>query len=253
MFYPGRGLMTWKEAIQAVLCQFEGALTARRISDEILARGLRNEVGANPADTVGTVLANEVRKPDSRFERVAPGTYRMRGAKSSTATKDCRVTSYGRYWVREGIDWPHLYGMFQPHGPVKSKPMPVDFSKQKGVYLLHDDREIIYVGRAVGPTASLGERLHEHTKYRLHNRWNRFSWFGFLPVLEQGDLGKPPPMLEAVVSVVESILIEAIEPRRNQQAGPGFDNMEYRQLPTPEFRALNAATSQGHAGSTTED
>lgn len=161
------------------------------------------------------------------------------------------MTSYGRYWEREGVGWPHLYGVFQPHGPVKLKPMRIDFSKQKGLYLLHDDREIIYVGKTVGPTAGLGERLHEHTKYGLHNRWNRFSWFGFLPVLGNGQLGETPSMLDAAVSVVESILIEAIEPRRNKQAGPGFDNMEYRQLSTQEFRASAATILEpGNGGET---
>lgn len=38
---------------------------------------------------------------------------------------------------------------------------PVNFDKQIGVYLLHDGREVMYIGQAI--TQTIGERLFQHT------------------------------------------------------------------------------------------
>jgi len=53
----------------------------------------------------------------------------------------------------------------------------VDFSGQRGVYVLSDHHTVIYVGRAV--ERDLGQRLYEHTLDRLSGRWNRFSGSDF--------------------------------------------------------------------------
>lgn len=73
--------------------------------------------------------------------------------------------------------------------------IPVDFNKQLGIYLLDDGREVIYIGRTTD--RPLGRRLFEHTFDRMAVRWDRFSWFGLLPVSESGQLGALPAMYEA--------------------------------------------------------
>ncbi|MGR0481220.1 MAG: GIY-YIG nuclease family protein [Candidatus Electronema sp. V4] len=102
------------------------------------------------------------------------------------------ITSFGMFWRRESIEWtvkPKLLGM-QQIGAT-----PVDFCKQLGIYLLYDGREVIYVGRSTD--RPLGKRLYEHTIDRLSTRWDRFSWFGLLPVADDGQLGLLPDSYKA--------------------------------------------------------
>jgi hypothetical protein len=123
------------------------------------------------------------------------------------------VTSFGMFWSRDAIEWkasPKIWGM-QQIGAT-----PVDFNQQRGVYLLYDGREVIYVGRATD--RPLGKRLYEHTLDRMSTRWDRFSWFGLLPVSASGTLGQLPAAFDAVsmIPALEAILVEALEPRQNR-------------------------------------
>src|SRR5262249_51477942 len=126
------------------------------------------------------------------------------------------VTSFGMFWRRNAVEWnatPKLLGM-QQIGAT-----PVDFNKQLGIYLLYDGREVIYIGRTTD--RPLGLRLYEHTSDRLAVRWDRFSWFGLLPVSESGTLGTLPISYEAakIIPAMEAMLIEALEPRQNRKRG----------------------------------
>ena len=74
-------------------------------------------------------------------------------------------TAFGMFWRRESVEWsrnPKLLGM-QQIGAT-----PVDFNNQRGIYLLYDGREVIYVGRVTD--RALGLRLYEHTVDRLATR-----------------------------------------------------------------------------------
>lgn len=142
------------------------------------------------------------------------------------------VTSFGIYWDREA-EWntTELYGEHLPDSAGKKQTGVVNFANQHAVYLLHHDREIIYVGK----TVCLASRLHEHTASpTLHNRWDRFSWFGFRKVIHDesgGGLGEARLPTDFSVcdlmSVVEGILIEAVELRNNRQGVKGFNVLAY--------------------------
>ena len=112
---------------------------------------------------------------------------------------------------------------------------PVDFCRQLGIYLLYDGREVIYVGRSTD--RPLGRRLFEHTNDRLATRWDRFSWFGLLPVTEKGDLQSLPESYEAakLIPALEAILVEALEPRQNRKRGDDLAAVEYVQRVDPEI------------------
>ena len=113
---------------------------------------------------------------------------------------------------------------------------PVDFNKQIGIYLLYDGREVIYIGRTT--ERPLGRRLFEHTSDRLAVRWDRFSWFGLLPVSETGQLGALPATFEAakIIPALEAILIEALEPRQNRKRGDDLSAVELIQREDPEIQ-----------------
>ena len=112
----------------------------------------------------------------------------------------------------------------------------VDFSKQIGIYLLYDGREVIYVGRST--ERPLGIRLYEHTADRLSSRWDRFSWFGVLPVKENGSLGVQNDTFPIVklLPALEAILIEALEPRQNRKRGDDLSSVEYIQQADPSIK-----------------
>lgn len=142
------------------------------------------------------------------------------------------VSSFGMFWRRDAVEWnssPKLLGM-QQIGAT-----PVDFLKQLGIYLLYDGREVIYVGRTTD--RPLGRRLYEHTLDRMSARWDRFSWFGLLPVSETGELGALPGTVDGakLIPALEAILIEALEPRQNRKRGDDLAAVEYIQAVDPEI------------------
>lgn len=149
------------------------------------------------------------------------------------------VTSFGMFWRKEAVEWitkPKLLGM------EKIGATPVDFCQQLGVYLLYDGREVIYVGRTT--ERPLGRRLYEHTIDRMSARWNRFSWFGLLPVSNEGKIGSLPETYIAtkLIPALEAILIEALEPRQNRKRGDDLAAVEYIQTVDPEIKKKEILT-----------
>ena len=69
-------------------------------------------------------------------------------------------------------------------------------------------------------------------------RWDRFSWFGLLPVSETGTLGNLPLIYDAakMIPALEAILIEALEPRQNRKRGDDLSAVEYIQREDPEIQ-----------------
>lgn len=237
----------WKDAIEEVLREADEPMTYVEIAGEIQRRGLRKAVGATPHRTVNVVLHQN----PGAFTKVARGLFTLREASAGEtgplvpAALDSAVDAaedvvnqtggiiraFGMYWRRSLVHWsasPRLYGI-QQQGATR-----VDFAEQKGVYLLYDGREVIYVGRAT--ERRLGARLLAHTKDRLNSRWDRFSWFGLLDVDSDGRLSSPQhraPTEEDIVTTLEALLIEGLEPRQNRKRGDAFGAVEYLQFEDP--------------------
>ena len=228
--------MTWQAAIEKVLGDAGTALHYAKIAERIVSRGLRKSVGASPSNAVYAVLANK----KAVFEKVAPATFRLRGAGDSNGEGDDLlpdtelsrpIMALGMFWERDLVSWtgkPSILGSEQPDAAS------VNMTDQTGIYLLHDFRDIVYVGRTTEST--LGSRLYAHTRDRLKTRWNRFSWFGLRGVEDDETLGPIPKTydLRDVVSAMEALLIEALEPPQNRKAGDGFHGIEYIQAEDPE-------------------
>lgn len=244
--------LTWREAIDKVLGATATPLHYKDIADRILAEKLRVNVGATPAATVNAQISSSIKHDSTpRYVRVAKGTFALATAAAQkihpvkeklTPTVDESeeseeqyeiVSSFGMFWRRDAIQWiatPKLLGM-QQLGST-----PVDFNKQLGIYLLYDGREVIYIGRTTD--RPLGRRLFEHTLDRLAVRWDRFSWFGLLPVAESGELNDLPATYVAakIIPALEAILIEALEPRQNRKRGDDLSAVEFIQREDPEIR-----------------
>lgn len=242
---------TWRKAIDRVLSASATPLHYNEITERIIAEGLRRSLGATPAATVNAQISASIKHDgeSSPYIRVAKGTFALRSrdslhqiikpqlAPDVAESEDSEeqydiVTSFGMFWRKEAVEWtsnPKLLGM-QRIGAT-----PVDFNRQLGIYLLYDGREVIYVGRTTD--RPLGRRLFEHTLDRMSARWDRFSWFGLLPVSDEGKIGELPETYVAakLIPALEAILIEALEPRQNRKRGDDLAAVEYLQKVNPEI------------------
>jgi HB1, ASXL, restriction endonuclease HTH domain len=246
---------SWTDAIKKVLWESKAPLHYAEISEQILSRGFYETDGATPASSVNAQISASIKHDGARspFLRVGKGIYTLKSlpeelvVQASTAiTKKSEslaeldvdlsesiIHSFGMYWQRDLIVWrndPKMYGKQQ----AASK--PVDFGKQKGIYILYDHHTVVYVGRAID--RPLGKRLFEHTVDRLGSRWNRFSWFGLLDVTQEGNLRETAlnTSLASLVGTLEALLIEALEPPQNRKRGDDFSAIEYIQDIDPELK-----------------
>lgn len=243
----GRVLMkehTWQEAIQLVLREAGGPLHYVRISEQIIAQGLKTRVGANPAGSVAAVLSQALSDENSLFQRVGSGEYALKetlrqapaqvttaSVQDETEIETGALRAFGMYWQRDLVVWSGKPRLFGRQGPGASE---VNFCDQVGVYLLHDRDRVIYVGRA---TDTMFARLKAHTIDRLGGRWDRFSWFGLRSVREDGSLSEPSSAWThtVVIETLEALLIESLEPPLNRRRGDNLSAAEYLQTPDPEI------------------
>jgi hypothetical protein len=247
---------SWKEAIKKVLAESATPLRCTEISEQILSRGYYETDGATPAATVNAQMSASIKHEGEKspFMRVGRGMFALRHlpaahlpASSPIQTQKkleflneldegvsgSIIHSFGMYWQRDLVVWrndPKMYGKQQ----ALSK--PVDFGKQKGIYILYDHHTVVYVGRSID--RPLGKRLYEHTVDRLGSRWNRFSWFGLLDVTQEGNLRETAlnTSLASLVATLEALLIEALEPPQNRKRGDDFSAIEYIQDIDPELK-----------------
>ncbi len=239
--------MNWKDAITTVLRSAGEPMHYADIAREVAKKGYRkkNELGATPANTVAVSIGNSLKSDgdQSPFIRSERGYYNLRENESRALPEEESptaavspttgiVNALGMYWDRYKVAWktePKLLGKQQQDSK------PVNFCNQVGIYFLHDAQGIAYVGRTTDQ--SLGRRLQQHTVDRLNARWERVSWFGIYPVDEDGSLRTGVDVskvgLDVVISTLEAVLIEGLEPRQNRRRGDDFQAVEFLQSEDP--------------------
>jgi hypothetical protein len=236
----------WRDAIFKVLQSSSEPMHYTEIAEAIAEQQLRTEFGATPSASVAATLSISFQEEgdESPFVRVSRGYYALRQQGESTQIEPTvlleeedeagLVNAFGMYWARINVLWTsksRILGQQQPGST------PVDFCEQRGVYLLHDGRAVVYVGRTTDQ--ALGVRLRQHTLDRLNGRWDRFSWFGVYPVIESGSLDASivgPYNLDMLVLTMEALLIEALEPPQNRKRGDDFKAVEFLQVEDPEIQ-----------------
>ena len=236
--------LNWRDAITQVLQSSPEAMHYSEIAEAIAKQELRTEFGATPASTVNSIISVSLQNEgnSSPFIRVERGRYWLRNLAQNEATQPIQSTAedvdetglinaFGMYWSRNKVLWtsaPRILGQQQPGST------PVDFSNEKGVYLLHDGRAVVYVGRTTDQP--LGLRLRQHIVDRLNGRWDRFSWFGVYPVSENGLLNSAGTVtydLTMLIVTMEALLIEGLEPPQNRKRGDDFRAVEFLQVEDP--------------------
>ncbi len=247
---------TWRDAIIRVLREAQMPLDYREISTLILTQGYYQTEGATPHATVNAQITASIKHDGaaSPFIKVGKGVFGLKEVEGTiiqvdtpktlskpdasiteaeVESSDSIIQSFGMYWQRDLVVWRGEPKMF---GKQQAQAKAVDFGRQKGIYILYDHHTVVYVGRSID--RPLGRRLYEHTTDRLGSRWNRFSWFGLLDVTEEGDLKEVSLAtgLAAMISTLEALLIESLEPPQNRKRGDGFSAVEYIQDIDPELR-----------------
>ena len=241
--------MTWQEAVGFILVDSDQPLHYQRITEMIGDRGLRALSGATPSATVRACLFSMVdpgnSSYDERIRRVTRGVYEFVSKEDGQQAEEQEVNdveeeektqetigvpAFGLHWKKGKVKW-------KKPGEILGRQMrdadAVNFADQQGVYLLHKDRTVVYVGRT---SDGLFERLYSHNKSRKALRWDRFSWFGFRSVDKNGELNEPRNdfILKHVVSILEAVLIETLEPPVNGQRGEYMGEL-YVQVPDSEI------------------
>ena len=251
------GELSWRDAIVRVLSEAGAPMHYTEIAEAITGRGLKKTLGATPAATVNSVINVSIEKDGnaSAFVRIKRGEYALRslhlaGLSTGVSTPSTNLESIvesdeevaepsaiqalGMFWRRELVNWtttPVILGQQQRNSSV------VDFCAQHGIYLLHDGRETVYVGRATDQP--LGRRLAQHTTDRLNGRWDRFSWFGIDEVTDSGDVKAQSKLAlggTKIVIELEAVLIESLEPPLNRRRGDGLRAVEYIQVEDPAIK-----------------
>lgn len=182
---------SWKDACQDILSESNEALHYRDIASEILRRGWRRNGGSKPYNTVHVILSQF-----DGFTKVGKGLFiltsklqdftqesQMNEPDKIKSPDESIITSIGIFWSREAVDWNSNKKIVGFQGENNAD--EVDFTDQIGLYILYDRREPIYIGKSQN---SIGKRLLDHTKDRFAGRWDRFSWFGFRKVSDNGSL-----------------------------------------------------------------
>lgn len=168
------------------------------------------------------------------------------------------IQNFGLFWNRELVDWGrrgrgnlgHLWG-------YASKPgANVDFREQRGVYVLYEGDSIptlraVYVGQAGARDSDLFHRLRNHRDGPLWNRWQLFSWFGFLAVgtakrlihRSKVDIGNIP--FPTALDQVEAVVMALLEPSKNRQGPRWRGATEYFQFGTSAADAANGSAQSG--------
>lgn len=245
--------ISWRDAITQVLQSSSEAMHYADIAEAIAEQQLRTEFGATPAATVNSIISTSLQNDgnNSPFIRVDRGRYWLRQLAENTAAPAAQlqqsaslvvaepdetglINAFGMYWSRNNVLWtsmPRILGQQQLGSTA------VNFCDQKGVYLLHDGRAVVYVGRTTDQP--LGVRLRQHVSDRLNGRWDRFSWFGVYAVAEDGTLNTAAAVsydLSMLIITMEALLIEGLEPPQNRKRGDDFRAVEFLQVEDPEIQ-----------------
>lgn len=146
------------------------------------------------------------------------------------------IENMGLFWKADDVFWGAQKnpGSLLGIQATKLKGRKIDFRDQVGIYVLYADYKIIYVGQTGKGNQKLFYRLRQHLYDDLSERWDRFSWFGTLRVLNNGKLQTEKkaahPSTGQILNVIEGILIHSAEPPLNRQGGRLKGVVRYLQI-----------------------
>ena len=245
------GNLSWQDAIIRVLEDAGEPLHYQDITNRIGQQRLRDLTGAAPAGTVNSLLSQMIRDEDRySVRKVGRGIFKsaapslgdtIESDESDEIDEDqsedegiILVSAFGLYWERDKVRWNSNAIL----GRQASNSVPVNFAEQQGVYLLHNGRTVVYVGRTTSGTLYNRLRSHNNASDSKALRWDSFSWFGLRGVdNESGTLTSFDSniSMSELIIVLESVLIEALEPPTNARRGDRMGEL-YQQVIDPQIQ-----------------
>lgn len=152
------------------------------------------------------------------------------------------IRNYGLFWERDqlavGKKGPGNKGELL--GYSKGDKSATDFRDQSGIYVLYEGASInthrvVYIGQTGAGNQRLLARLRQHTNDHLWNRWQRFSWLGFLAIGNNRKLIHKQKTALGNIAVatgldqIEASLISLLDPLLNRQGPQWHGAVEFYQ------------------------
>lgn len=150
------------------------------------------------------------------------------------------IKAYGLFWHVDKVFWgrQNNAGSLRGAASRSNRAVPIEFRKQRGVYALYADYDLVYIGQTGAGEDRLFNRLKFHKTDHLAERWNRFSWFGTQWVTQQHEMSIDTAAItvptEVALNVLEAIAIAVAEPRLNLQRGRWGEATQYYQVDPSE-------------------
>lgn len=230
---------SYRDAIRCILKSAEEPLRASEIATRIVENGLRQDVLPHSLRSNLSIMVKEglvIRSERGLFklnpdpnQPVSPEEFR----KAEEEEQLINVCAYGLYWERDKVNWTPGSGRQRGlWGTAGAGTEPVDFSNQAGIYVLHNGMAPLYVGRTFAENNALMTRLVSHHRDdRKGARWDKFSWFGFRRVGDDGQLvaAHTNVSTDLLITVLEAVMIEAFLPPLNNRGGDLLGTM-YEQV-----------------------
>jgi hypothetical protein len=150
------------------------------------------------------------------------------------------IKAYGQFWNPDVVDWGTRgrgnRGQLLGRASIGARTVTCDVWSQRGIYTLHDDFRLVYVGKT--EDQDLGKRLRDHLTDRFAGRWDMFCWYGLSQINRTGTLRRHgqrqvPP--KTVIQTLESIAILVSDPplNRKREKLPGARRVEQLKSPHP--------------------
>jgi hypothetical protein len=134
--------------------------------------------------------------------------------KGESADTPVLIKAYGEFWSPDVVNWDRTWRLLG----TNSQGQLINVYEQRGVYVLYNDFDPVYVGR--GDRSSIGWRLQQHRESRRKGpRWDRFSWFGMNGIRKNGELAALTKVTHSttseLIATLEALLIMVVDPRLN--------------------------------------
>lgn len=152
-----------------------------------------------------------------------------------------RITHYGLFWKPELVKtWTQNGMLGLEKGDIKKGPEA--FGGKKGLYVLHQNYRVVYVGiSGRGKDQRLGGRIQYQFEQGMPGRWDAFSWFA---IAENDDDKTADVSFEETLKTLEGLAIMIAQPPLNR-AQPKFSHKpkEIRQYIDKQTKDLLKMTS----------
>lgn len=225
--------LTWIEAILKVLEGTKNPMHYTKIWDVIRDRHYKNsDEHSNPEIIVNV---NIQQNKDKIIPFGDKGCYILKKhmdvyiknyLEKNTSPQQSVIRAYGVMWSKSKF----IQNNYKLHGKLANikKTSKVDLSEERGIYVLYDGYNIVYIGQSINPLAS---RLKSHTK--TGKQWDSFSWYGIDEVQAGGQVLKEKVFsitAKALIDAFEAVMILATQPCHNKTRGNHVRGQEYQQI-----------------------